>query len=288
MNELAKRAIDAHGGLDKFRALSFLTADLRQSGILWELKGQAHTLSTASVRVNLKSQEVSHWPFHPTENRSRYTPQEVRIERANGKAVETLADPRASFAGFEMSTHWSNCQLAYFAGYTMWTYLTSPFILAEPGVVSEEVEPWSEQGETWRRLRVTFPQSIATHIGGVVAQRLAVARCSEGDLVAIRHVGARTKEQRTEVHHVVEEVVRVPGHDLVVFGGDAVGLRDHFLVGIADNDIVEILPGSPCDFRRRQDAQEALDFGDGLAGELLRIGQQYCRRFRAVHGDVRN
>lgn len=45
----------------------------------------------------------------------------------------------------------------------MWTYLTSPFILAQPGVVSEEVPPWSEAGETWRRLRVTFPASIATH-----------------------------------------------------------------------------------------------------------------------------
>src|SRR5260370_34044004 len=45
----------------------------------------------------------------------------------------------------------------------MWTYLTSPFILTQPGVVSEEIESWDENGQTWRRLRVRFPNSIATH-----------------------------------------------------------------------------------------------------------------------------
>jgi hypothetical protein len=45
----------------------------------------------------------------------------------------------------------------------MWTYLNTPFIFALPGVETEEVEPWQERGETWRRLNVTFPASIATH-----------------------------------------------------------------------------------------------------------------------------
>jgi hypothetical protein len=54
-------------------------------------------------------------------------------------------------------------QLAYFAGYAMWTYLNIPFLLARPGVESEEVEPWQELGETWRRLKIRFPADIATH-----------------------------------------------------------------------------------------------------------------------------
>ncbi|WP_318764542.1 hypothetical protein [Agrobacterium fabrum] len=62
-----------------------------------------------------------------------------------------------------MEAHWSYPQLAYFSGYTMWTYLTAPFVLARPGVVAEEIAPRSEQGEAWRRLRVTFPADIATH-----------------------------------------------------------------------------------------------------------------------------
>lgn len=163
MDDLRQQVIAAHGGLDRFRQFSALTARLHQFGILWDLKGKPDVLARAHVRVNLRTEEVSHWPFHPTENRSRFTPDQVTIERPDGTAVETLTDPRASFAGFQMETHWSDPQLAYFAGYTMWTYLTSPFILAQPGVVSEEIAPWSEAGQTWRRLRVIFPASIATH-----------------------------------------------------------------------------------------------------------------------------
>ncbi len=163
MHDLKQHVIEAHGGIERFRRFSFLTATLHQFGILWDLKGKPDTLTHADVRVNLRKEEVSHWPFHPTQNRSGFTPDEVTIETPQGDVVEKLSQPRASFAGFAMETHWSDPQLAYFAGYTMWTYLTSPFILAQPGVAAEEIEPWSERGETWRRLRVTFPASIATH-----------------------------------------------------------------------------------------------------------------------------
>lgn len=163
MRDLQQQVIEAHGGLDRFRQFSFLTARLHQFGILWDVKGKPDVLAHANVRVDLRKEEVSHWPFHPTQNRSRFTPDEVRIETPDGEMVERLPTPRASFAGFAMETHWSDPQLAYFAGYTMWTYLTSPFILAQPGVVAEEIAPWSEDGETWRRLRVTFPETIATH-----------------------------------------------------------------------------------------------------------------------------
>ena len=45
----------------------------------------------------------------------------------------------------------------------MWTYLNTPFLLARPGIESEEIEPWQDDGETRRRLKVTFPDHIATH-----------------------------------------------------------------------------------------------------------------------------
>ena len=62
--------------------------------------------------------------------------------------------------GFE---RWRGSQLAYLAGYAMWTYLTTPFLFAMDGVATEELQPWRENGEMWRRLKVTFPHCIATH-----------------------------------------------------------------------------------------------------------------------------
>ena len=54
--------------------------------------------------------------------------------------------------------------VAYFNGYALWTYLTIPFLYTYPGFVAEELPPWREGGETWRPLKVTFPDSVATHI----------------------------------------------------------------------------------------------------------------------------
>lgn len=163
MSDLVDFVIEAHGGLNRFSRFSALDADLLQGGILWKLKGQPTVLEHAHVKIDLRHQQVSHWPFAPTPNRSNFTPGRVAIETPDGQVVEELLEPRKSFAGYEMQTPWSQSQVGYFAGYTMWTYLTSPFLLKWPGVVTEEVEPWTENGETWRRLRATFPDSIATH-----------------------------------------------------------------------------------------------------------------------------
>ncbi|GID32551.1 hypothetical protein [Paractinoplanes brasiliensis] len=45
----------------------------------------------------------------------------------------------------------------------MWNYLTEPFLFTSPGFEFTELGPWHEDGETWRRLQVTFPESIHTH-----------------------------------------------------------------------------------------------------------------------------
>lgn len=161
MNKLAKQAIDAHGGLERWSRFTTLSADLIQGGALWAAKGKAEVLANPTVTVNLREEKASHWPFGSPDRRSRFEPQRVAIEDTNGRVLDELLQPRSSFKGHDAL--WSDLQLAYFAGYAMWTYLNIPFLLARPGVESEEVEPWQEAGETWRRLKVRFPANIATH-----------------------------------------------------------------------------------------------------------------------------
>jgi hypothetical protein len=161
MNKLAKQAIEAHGGLERWKRFTTLSAHLIQGGDLWAAKGKAGVLADVTVTVDLRDEKASHWPFGSPDRRSRFEPQRVALEDANGKVLEELLQPRSSFNGH--ATLWSDLQLAYFAGYAMWTYLNIPFLLAKPGVESEEVESWEESGETWRRLKVRFPTDIATH-----------------------------------------------------------------------------------------------------------------------------
>ena len=92
-------------------------------------------------------------------------PEHVAIRTLDGETVEERATPRGSFPlpFDDFTTPWDAIQVAYFASAATWNYLTAPFVFAPPGVRAREIEPWLEDGETWRRLAVTFPARIANH-----------------------------------------------------------------------------------------------------------------------------
>ncbi|TXI15725.1 MAG: hypothetical protein E6Q67_15130 [Roseateles sp.] len=163
MTPLAQLIIDAHGGLSRWQTFNTLSVDLQQGGVLWPLKGQAGVLDRTTVTVGLKAEWASHAPFGEPGRYSRFTPQLVELLTGSDDSEAILVNPRDSFAGHTLETSWTQTQLAYFAGCAMWTYLNLPFLLAWDGVQTEELSPWQEKGQTWRRLRVSFPASIATH-----------------------------------------------------------------------------------------------------------------------------
>jgi hypothetical protein len=141
-----------------------VSADLIQGGVLWALKGKADLIDKVNVEVSLTRQWASHSPFLAATQVSVFEPpRRVAIETPAGKVIEELLNPRDSFKGHTLETPWNNLQLAYFAGCAMWTYLNTPFLLASPGIEAEELEPWKEKGDSWRRLKVKFPASIVTH-----------------------------------------------------------------------------------------------------------------------------
>ena len=103
-------------------------------------------------------------------------------------------------------------------------------------------------------------------------------------LVAKAHVGARPQKQRAIVGHAIQEVIRVTGHHLHMLGGELVGLGQHFLIAVADDDLAIDLPGLAGNGSSGQYLELALDFGHGVAGQFFRGGQQHCRRGGAVLG----
>ena len=162
-SNLTDLTIAAHGGLDRWNGYTSVTAALRNGGLLWALKGQDGVLAAPRVRVDLHRQFASHFPINGRGRRTALTPKHVAIETDSGEVLAERDDPRDSFAGHVLQTPWDELQLAYFAGYAMWTYLTAPFSFTMPGFKTEELSQWEEDGQTWRRLKVTFPNDIATH-----------------------------------------------------------------------------------------------------------------------------
>lgn len=163
MSKLAEMAISAHGGIKRWRQFNQLSAHQLVGGVLWPVKGKDGIISDTHITVELHRERASHCPFTEDDRRSVFEPTRVAIESTSGEVLCERRNPRDSFAGHTQETSWDDLQLAYFAGYAMWTYLTTPFVFALAGVESEEINSWQENGATWRRLRVTFPDSIATH-----------------------------------------------------------------------------------------------------------------------------
>jgi hypothetical protein len=163
MNDLLAITIKAHGGLERWNQLNTVSARLIQGGALWALKGQEGVLDGVVVTANLHDERVSHRPFGAPDWRSAFTPGRVAIETEDGTVLESLDQPRASFAGHTAETPWNALQLAYFAGAAMWTYLTQPFSFTLPGFRMTELDPWEEAGQLWRRLLVAWPSHLTTH-----------------------------------------------------------------------------------------------------------------------------
>ena len=107
---------------------------------------------------------------------------------------------------------------------------------------------------------------------------------SADDLVAVRHIGFRTQEQGPVVAHVVQEILRIAGHDLDVFGADFVGLLQHFRVVVADDYLAAVTPRLPGNRRRGQNGKLALHLGHRGLRQVLGIRQQDCGRIGAVLG----
>jgi hypothetical protein len=163
MTGLLDTVIEAHGGLKRWNQLDMISVRLAEGGALWALKGQPGVVDDVFVRANLHEERVSHHPFGAPDRRSAFTPEKVAIETTSGDVVESMEQPRASFAGHTLESPWTILQLAYFVGTAMWTYLTQPFTFALLGFETSELDPWQEADEEWRRLHVVWPSHFATH-----------------------------------------------------------------------------------------------------------------------------
>ncbi|MFC3505318.1 hypothetical protein ACFOOK_30750 [Micromonospora krabiensis] len=164
MADLLSRVVEAHGGLDRWKNLSTLTARITYGGPFWEFKGHADFVGDDLVEASLQAERSIH--------RQQATGRTVVLDRAadrvtvtgrDGEVLADLREPRATFDGYTPETPWNLGQLAYFRSYATWHYLVEPYIFTWPGVEAHEVAPWTENGETWRVLSVTFPPSLHTH-----------------------------------------------------------------------------------------------------------------------------
>jgi hypothetical protein len=164
MPSLLDQAIAAHGGMKLWRELSRLRVRFSAGGLLFVSKWKRHALHDIDGLIDLSRPPTAVLsPYPGPGQRGVFEPDRVWVESENGTILKERRNPRESFRGLRRVLWWDRLDVLYFAGYALWNYLCAPFIFAEPGFVAEEIEPWDEENERWRRLRVTFPPTVPTH-----------------------------------------------------------------------------------------------------------------------------
>jgi hypothetical protein len=163
MNELLVKALDAHGGIERWKELTVVRATIVSGGDLFTIKGVPQDPVPREMTVWLHEEHASIQPFGAPDQKTDFTARRVAIDKLDGRVVAERDEPRMSFASHDLETPWDPLDRAYFNGYALWTYLTTPFLLAMPGFTVTEIDPYREGDELWRGLRATFPPEIASH-----------------------------------------------------------------------------------------------------------------------------
>jgi hypothetical protein len=163
MSDLLETALVAHGGRERWDRVDHLVVEASITGAMWERKQQAGVLKNVRIDVEAHQPHVEYRPFTGHDLVGVYDQGSVAITDGRGDVLTRRDRARESFAGHTLQTPWDELQLLYFAGYAIWTYLTTPFLFTMKGFTTREISPWEENGETWRRLEVTFPAEVESH-----------------------------------------------------------------------------------------------------------------------------
>lgn len=161
--KLLNDIIEAHGGLNRWSQFSKIEAQIVSSGKLFELKGVPQDPSPRQMTVWLHEQRASVYPFGGPDKRSSFSPGRVAIETLGGKQIAERIGTPAEIHEHLKVPQWDPLDRAYFNGYALWIYLTTPFFMLLPDLEVREIDPLHEGGETWKGLSVKFPSHIATH-----------------------------------------------------------------------------------------------------------------------------
>ncbi len=162
MNELLQTAVNAHGGLERWNETRTIQVAASITGAIWFVKSQGDYLKNIVMTVDTRNERMI-TDFPGQDKRLIFQPSRLVMEHVDGTGIQTREDPEQSFEGQERDTPWDDLHVAYFQGEALWTYLTTPFLYTYQGFVTEEISPVEVDGESWRRLKVTFPDYIKSH-----------------------------------------------------------------------------------------------------------------------------
>ncbi len=98
MSELLDEVLTAHGGAERWRSVSAITARGRLDGLLPK-RFPGNKLANFTVAVQVAEQHTVLHDFPQAGKRAVFDRGDVRIESHDGQQLDTRTDPRSAFSG---------------------------------------------------------------------------------------------------------------------------------------------------------------------------------------------
>ena len=235
MSELLELAVEAHGGLERWNKVKSVRVAASITGAIWYVKGKPDVLKDVVMTIAAKTERLV-TDFPGEDKRTVFEPNRIVMEKLDGTLIEARDNPEESFKGQQRETPWDDIDVAYFQGEALWTYLTTPFLYTYEGFTTEEIASIQVEGETWRRLKVTFPDYVKSHTREQIS-------CFGPDGLLRRHdytvdiLGGATGLNYAANYRYVNGLIVPTKRRIYAWEGDYQIVKDPLLVGIDMDEI---------------------------------------------------
>lgn len=160
MPTLLDELLAAHGGTARWGELQAVRARVRAGGLALASRGQARAFAECELTAATAEPWLVVDPFKGGRGMLRHD--RVWLEQ-EGRVIRQRERPREAFRHPRRAVLWDSLDVLYFGACAFWNYLCTPFLLCQPGIALRELPAWTEGGERWRRLAVSFPPGFPTH-----------------------------------------------------------------------------------------------------------------------------
>src|SRR5271154_2327096 len=233
-SELLDLAVNAHGGLDRWNKVTAIKVAASITGAIWFAKGKGDSLKNVVLTAETRNERLT-VDFSGQDKRAIFEPNRIVI----GTRIEVRDNPENSFARQQRETPWDDIDVAYFVGEALWTYLNTPFLYTRDGFATEEIPSIQVEGETWRRLKVNFPDSVRSHTKEQIS-------CFGPDGLLRRHdytvdiLGGATGLNYASDYRDVDGIIVPTKRRVYAYEGDYQLVKEPLLVAI-DMGVIKLL-----------------------------------------------
>ena len=155
---LREEVLEAAGGA-RWATLRQFTSHLKLDGSLFEPLEDPQALKEIVAQGDVRKRSIRISGFSETREAWGFNPDFITIQREDGAFVGA----RREAAPRPLMRPRDEAELVYLCGLSIWNCMTTPLVLLQPDTEAEDLGVWTEQGETWRRLKVQTPQSALAY-----------------------------------------------------------------------------------------------------------------------------